>query len=128
MLEPLGDWRAYMVYGSRFLGGPHRVLFFWHYIANRLVMLFSNLISDLNLTDMETGMKAFRHDKLAALTLSADRFTFEPEITCKAARPRRRIYEVPISHSGRTHEEGQQIGCPAACAAAGAILYYRFLD
>ncbi len=128
VLEPLVDGRADMVYGSRFLGGPHRVLFFWHYIANRLVTLFSNLISDLNLTDMETGMKAFRHDKLAALTLSADRFTFEPEITCKAARARWRIYEVPISYSGRTYEEGKKIGWRDAIAALGAILYYRFMD
>jgi glycosyltransferase involved in cell wall biosynthesis len=128
VLEPLLDGRADMVYGSRFLGGPHRVLFFWHYMANRLVTLFSNLISDLNLTDMETGMKAFRHDKLAALTLSADRFTFEPEITCKAARARWRIYEVPISYSGRTYDEGKKIGWRDAIAAIGAILYYRFMD
>lgn len=128
VLEPLIDGRADMVYGSRFLGGPHRVLFFWHYLANRLVTLFSNLISDLNLTDMETGMKAFRHDKLAELTLSADRFTFEPEITCKAARARWRIYEVPISYSGRTYDEGKKIGWRDAIAAIGAILYYRFMD
>jgi glycosyltransferase involved in cell wall biosynthesis len=128
VLEPLVDGRADMVYGSRFLGGPHRVLFFWHYMANRLVTLFSNLISDLNLTDMETGMKAFRHDKLAALKLSADRFTFEPEITCKAARARWRIYEVPISYSGRTYDEGKKIGWRDAIAAIGAILYYRFMD
>jgi hypothetical protein len=86
------------------------------------------MMCNLNLTDMETGMKAFRHDKLAALTLSADRFTFEPEITCKAARARWRIYEVPISYSGRTYEEGKKIGWRDAIAALGAILYYRFMD
>lgn len=128
VLEPLLDGRADMVYGSRFLGGPHRVLFFWHYLGNRMITLLSNMFSDLNLTDMETGMKAFRRDKLMALKLSADRFTFEPEITCKAARAHWRIYEVPISYSGRTYEEGKKIGWRDAIAALAAIVYYRFLD
>lgn len=128
VLEPLLDGRADMVYGSRFLGGPHRVLFFWHYLGNRLITLLSNMFSDLNLTDMETGMKAFRRDKLMALKLSADRFTFEPEITCKAARAHWKIYEVPISYSGRTYEEGKKIGWRDAIAALAAIVYYRFLD
>ncbi|HXZ88589.1 MAG TPA: glycosyltransferase family 2 protein [Candidatus Binataceae bacterium] len=128
ILEPLIDGRADMVYGSRFLGGPHRVLFFWHYLGNRLITLLSNVFSDLNLSDMETGMKAFRREKLAALKLSADRFTFEPEITCKAARARWRIYEVPISYSGRTYDEGKKIGWWDAIAAFAAIVYYRFLD
>jgi len=128
VLEPLLDGRADMVYGSRFLGGPHRVMFFWHYAGNRLLTLLSNMISDLNLSDMETGMKAFRRDKLLGLRLSADRFTFEPEITCKAARARWKIYEVPISYSGRTYEEGKKIGWRDAIAAIAAILYYRFAD
>jgi len=128
ILEPLIDGRADMVYGSRFLGGPHRVLFFWHYLGNRLITLLSNMFSDLNLSDMETGMKAFRREKLVALKLSADRFTFEPEITCKAARARWRIYEVPISYSGRTYDEGKKIGWWDAIAAFAAIVYYRFLD
>jgi len=128
VLEPLIDGRADMVYGSRFLGGPHRVLLFWHYLANRLITLASNMFSDLSLTDMETGMKAFRRDKLTTLKLSADRFTFEPEITCKAARARWRIYEVPISYSGRTYDEGKKIGWRDAIAALAAIVYYRFLD
>jgi glycosyltransferase involved in cell wall biosynthesis len=128
VLEPLIDGRADMVYGSRFLGGPHRVLFFWHYLANRLITLASNMLSDLSLTDMETGMKAFRRDKLTTLKLSADRFTFEPEITCKAARAHWRIYEVPISYSGRTYEEGKKIGWRDAIAALAAVVYYRFLD
>jgi len=128
VLEPLLDGRADMVYGSRFLGGPHRVLFFWHYFGNRMLTLISNAVSDLNLTDMETGMKAFRRDKLAALKLSGDRFTFEPEVTCKAARAKWRIYEVPISYSGRTYEQGKKIGGRDAISALAAILYYRLGD
>jgi glycosyltransferase involved in cell wall biosynthesis len=128
LLEPLFDGRADVVFGSRFLGGPHRVLFFWHYLGNRLLTLLSNLVCNINLTDMETGMKAFRRDKLATLKLSADRFTFEPEITAKAARAKWRIYEVPISYSGRTYKEGKKIGWRDAIAALGAVLYYRFAD
>jgi glycosyltransferase involved in cell wall biosynthesis len=128
VLEPLLDGRADMVYGSRFLGGPHRVLFFWHYFGNRMLTLLSNVFSDLNLTDMETGMKAFRRDKLSALKLSGDRFTFEPEVTSKAARARWRIYEVPISYSGRTYEQGKKIGWRDAISALAAIIYYRFGD
>jgi glycosyltransferase involved in cell wall biosynthesis len=128
LLEALIDGRADMIYGSRFLGGPHRVLLFWHYMGNRLLTLASNMLSNLNLTDMETGMKAFRRDKLLALKLSADRFTFEPEITAKAARARWRIYEVPISYSGRTYAEGKKIGWRDGIAAIAAIVYYRFAD
>ena len=128
MIGPLLDGRADMVYGSRFLGGPHRVLLFWHYVGNRLVTLMSNMVSDLNLSDMETGMKAFLREKLIALKLSANRFTFEPEITAKAARARWRIYEVPVSYSGRTYEEGKKIGWRDAITALGAIVYYRFFD
>jgi glycosyltransferase involved in cell wall biosynthesis len=128
VLEPIIDGRADMVYGSRFLGGPHRVLFFWHYLGNRLLTLVSNAVSDLNLSDMETGMKAFRREKLMQLRLSADRFTFEPEITCKAARAGWVIYEVPISYSGRTYDQGKKIGWRDAITAIFAILYYRFAD
>jgi glycosyltransferase involved in cell wall biosynthesis len=128
VLKPLLDGRADMVYGSRFLGGPHRVLFYWHYLGNRMITLASNIVSDLNLSDMETGMKAFVRDKLLQLRLSANRFTFEPEITIKASRARWRIYEVPISYSGRTYDEGKKIGLKDAFAAIGAILYYKFID
>ncbi len=100
MLAPLVDGRADMAYGSRFLGGPHRVLFFWHYIGNLLLTLLSNMITDLNLSNMETGRKAFLHEKLMQVRLSANRFTFEPEIRAKASRARWRIYEVPISIQG----------------------------
>jgi glycosyltransferase involved in cell wall biosynthesis len=128
VMEPLIDGRADMVYGSRFLSGPHRVMFFWHYVANRAVTLLSDMISDLNLTDMETGMKGFVREKLMTLKLTANRFTFEPEITAKAARARWRIYEVPVSYSGRTYEEGKKIGIRDAVTAVCAILYYRFFD
>lgn len=128
LLEPLLDGRADMVYGSRFLGGPHRVLFFWHYVGNRLLTLLCNALSDLNLSDMETGLKAFRRDKLARLKLSADRFTFESEITCKASRAGWSIYEVSVSYAGRTYEQGKKIGWRDALAAVAAILYYRFAD
>ena len=128
MIPPLLDGRADMVYGSRFLSGPHRVMFFWHYVANRAVTLLSDMISDLNLTDMETGMKGFVREKLMTLKLTANRFTFEPEITAKAARARWRIYEVPVSYSGRTYEEGKKIGIRDAVTAVCAILYYRFFD
>jgi len=128
MIEPLLDGRADMVYGSRFLGGPHRVLFFWHFVANRFITLLSNVVTDLNLSDMETGLKAFARDKLVQLKLSANRFTFEPEITAKAARAKWRIYEVPISYSGRTYDEGKKIGWRDALMATVAILYYRFWD
>lgn len=128
VLEPLIDGRADMVYGSRFLGGPHRVLFFWHSVGNRLLTLISNMVCDLNLSDMETGMKAFRREKLSELKLRADRFTFEPEITVKAARAGWRIYEVPISYSGRTYAEGKKIDWRDAIAALFATVYYRFRD
>jgi glycosyltransferase involved in cell wall biosynthesis len=128
MIEPLLDGRADMVYGSRFLGGTHRVLFFWHYIGNRLITLLSNMVSNLNLSDMETGMKAFLREKLADLKLSANRFAFEPEITIKAARAGWRIYEVSVSYSGRTYEEGKKIGWRDAVTALCAIVYYRFFD
>jgi hypothetical protein len=93
-----------------------------------MLTLVSDMMCNLNLTDMETGMKAFRRDKLITLKLSADRFTFEPEITAKAARARWRIYEVPISYSGRTYAEGKKIGWRDAIAAIAAIVYYRFAD
>jgi hypothetical protein len=127
MLRPLLDGRADAVYGSRFLGGPHRVLFFWHYVANRFITLVSNIVTGLNLSDMETGQKAFVRAKLAQLRLSANRFTFEPEITAKAARARWRIYEVPVSYSGRTYAEGKKIRMRDAITAIGAIVYYGLL-
>lgn len=128
LLQPLIDGRADMVYGSRFLGGPHRVLLFWHYVVNVALTGFANALCNLNLNDMETGMKAFSRHKLLDLRLSANRFTFEPEITIRAAQARWRIYEVPISYSGRTYQEGKKIGWRDGIAAITALLYYRFFD
>src|SRR6266481_1247002 len=108
LLEPLLNGRADVVFGSRFLSGPKRVLFFWHMIANTLLTLASNMTTNLNLTDMETGYKVLRLDVVRQLHLQSDRFGIEPEITAKVARLRCRIYEVPISYNGRTYEEGKK--------------------
>jgi glycosyltransferase involved in cell wall biosynthesis len=109
LLQPLLDGLADVVYGSRFLSGPHRVLYFWHYLGNRLLTLFSNAVSDLNLSDMETCYKAFRADLLHRLDLGCDRFGFEPEVTIKVARLGCRVYEVPIRYNGRTYDQGKKI-------------------
>jgi len=110
LLGPILDGRADAVFGSRFLGGPHRVLYFRHRLGNAFLTFCSNLASNLNLTDMETCYKAVRRDVLQSITLCEDRFGFEPEVTHKLARAGARIYEVPISYSGRTYEEGKKIG------------------
>ena len=109
LLEPLLDGRADVVYGSRFLGGPHRVLYFHHYLGNKALTLLSNLATNLNLTDMETCYKVFRREVLDQLDLTSDRFGFEPEFTAQVAARRLAVYEVPISYSGRTYEEGKKI-------------------
>ncbi len=128
LLEPILDGRADVVYGSRFLGGPHRVLFFWHYVGNRFLTLLSNALNDLNLTDMETGYKAFRSELLKEIPLKSNRFGFEPEFTAKAARKRYRIYEVPISYSGRVYSEGKKANWRDGVVAIFAIVWYRFFD
>jgi glycosyltransferase involved in cell wall biosynthesis len=128
LLEPIEDGRADVVFGSRFLGGPHRVLFFWHYMANKLLTALSNIFTNLNLSDMETGYKVFRKAVLDKLHLRCDRFNFEPEITAKVAKARCRVYEVPISYSGRTYDEGKKIGARDGLAALWAIIKYRFVD
>jgi glycosyltransferase involved in cell wall biosynthesis len=111
LLEPLRECRADVVYGSRFLGsGPHRVLYFWHSVGNRLLTLVSNCLTNINLTDMETCYKAFRREVIQSIPIKEDRFGFEPEITVKVARRKLRIYEVGISYWGRTYEEGKKIG------------------
>ena len=110
LMEPILDGRADAVFGSRFLGGPHRVLYFWHRVGNGLLTLFSNMMTNLNLTDMETGYKMVRADLLRSLPLSARRFGIEPELTARLAQSGARIYEVPISYSGRTYAEGKKIG------------------
>jgi len=125
LLQPLLEEDADVVYGSRFLGGPHRVLFFWHYQGNRFLTLLSNMFTDLNLTDMETGYKVFRKEVLDTLTLQSNRFAIEPEMTAKIARKRVRIFEVPISYAGRTYPEGKKIGWKDGVAAIWAILRYN---
>jgi glycosyltransferase involved in cell wall biosynthesis len=125
LVGPILDGRADVVYGSRFLGGPHRVLFFWHYMANKALTTLSNMLTDLNLTDMETCYKAFRTDVVRAIQLREDRFGFEPEFTAKVARRGFRIYEVPISYSGRSYDEGKKIGVYDAFEALYCILRYN---
>jgi hypothetical protein len=128
LLEPILDGRADVVYGSRFLGGPHRVLYFWHYLGNKFLTVLSNVMSNLNLTDMETCYKVFRKEVLNGLSLKSNRFGFEPEFTMKVAKRKYRIYEVPISYSGRTYDEGKKINWKDGVAAIYTILRYRFFD
>ena len=110
LLEPILEGQADVVYGTRFYGGgPHRVLFFWHYLGNQLLTLVSNVLTNLNLTDMEVGYKVFKSEVLKNINLKSDRFGFEPEITMKVAKKKCRVYEVPISYHGRTYAEGKKI-------------------
>ncbi|MCZ6541638.1 MAG: glycosyltransferase family 2 protein [Nitrospinae bacterium] len=128
LLEPILDGRADVVYGSRFLGGPHRVLFFWHYLGNMVLTTLSNILTNLNLTDMETCYKAFTRKVLDSLTLKCNRFGFEPEFTSKVAKRKFRIYEVPISYSGRDYTEGKKIGWKDGVAAMWYIIRFRLFD
>jgi glycosyltransferase involved in cell wall biosynthesis len=128
LLGPILDGRADIVYGSRFLGGPHRVLFFWHYLGNKFLTLLSNALTNLNLTDMETCYKVFRREVLSDIQFKSNRFGFEPEFTAKIARKDFRIYETPISYSGRTYAEGKKIGWKDGAKAIFAIVWFRFFD
>jgi glycosyltransferase involved in cell wall biosynthesis len=128
LLEPILEDQADVVFGNRFHGGPHRVLYFWHYSANRALTLLTNLLTGLNVNDMEVGYKVFRRDVLSRITLKSDRFGFEPEITVKVARLGCRVYEVPIRYYGRTYEEGKKITWRDGVAALGHIIRYRFFD
>ena len=125
LLQPIIDGKADAVFGSRFLGGPHRVLFFWHMVGNKMFTLMSNIFTNLNLTDMETCYKAIRGEIARSLTLTADRFGFEPEVTARLAQANARIYEVPISYSGRTYAEGKKIGWKDGVAAFWHIAKYN---
>jgi glycosyltransferase involved in cell wall biosynthesis len=127
MLEPIADGRADAVFGSRFLGGPHRVLYYWHSVGNGLLTLLSNMLTDLNLTDMETCYKMVRADLMKSLPLKTDRFGIEPELTARLAQARARIYEVPISYAGRTYAEGKKIGWKDGIAAFWHIARSNFL-
>ncbi len=128
MLDPIMDGRADAVFGSRFLGGPHRVLYFWHSVGNFMLTTFSNMLTNLNLTDMETCYKAITGDLARSLTLTSERFGFEPEVTAQLAKRRARIFEVPISYSGRTYAEGKKIGWRDGVAAIGHIIRFNLLS
>jgi glycosyltransferase involved in cell wall biosynthesis len=128
LIEPILSGKADVVYGSRFQGGPHRVLYFWHSVGNRFLTTLSNIFTDLNLTDMETCYKVFRRELIQSLDLKQDRFGFEPEVTAKVARRAWRVYEVPISYAGRTYAEGKKIGWRDGFQAIWCILRYAFSD
>ncbi len=128
LIGPILDGRADVVFGSRFLGGPHRVLFFWHYVGNKVLTILSNMFTNLNLTDMETGYKVFRASLLKEIMIRSSRFGFEPEITAKFAKLKCRIYEVPISYSGRVYEEGKKITWRDGLAALFHVIRFKFFD
>jgi len=129
LLEPLIEGRADVVYGSRFLGsGPHRVLYFWHSVANWMLTLISNCLTNINLTDMETCYKVFRREIIQAIAIEEDRFGFEPEVTVKIAKRKLRIYEVGISYSGRTYEEGKKISWKDGVWALWCLLKYSIQE
>ena len=125
LLEPILRGQADAVFGSRFLGSEHRVLFFWHSVGNQVLTLLSNMFTDLNLTDMETCYKMVRAPLLKSLVLTSDRFGFEPELTARLAQARARIWEVPISYAGRTYAEGKKIGWRDGVAALGHIIRFN---
>jgi len=128
LMAPILEGRADVVYGSRFLGGEHRVLLYWHFVGNKFLTTLSNMLTNLNLTDMETCYKIFRRSLLDGVPLRSDRFGIEPELTAKFARRRARIYEVPISYHGRTYDQGKKIGWRDGFAAIWAIVRYRLAD
>lgn len=126
LIQPIIDGRADVVFGSRFIGGEsHRVLYFWHSVGNKVLTLLSNALTNLNLTDMEVCYKVFRREVIRQITIEENRFGFEPEITAKVARLRCRVYEVGISYSGRTYEEGKKIGWRDGVRAIWCILKYN---
>jgi glycosyltransferase involved in cell wall biosynthesis len=129
LLEPIVSGHADVVYGTRFYGGgTHRVLFFWHYVGNQLLTLVSNMVTNLNLSDMEVGYKAFRTEVVHDIDLKSQRFGFEPEITVKLAKKHCRFYEVPISYHGRTYEEGKKITWKDGLAALYFLIRFRLAD
>ena len=128
LIKPIIDEKADVVYGSRFLGGDdaHRVLFFWHRVANALLTFVANILTDMNLTDMEVGYKAFRKQALENVMLQEDRFGFEPEITIKLSKKKLRFFEVGVSYNGRTYEEGKKIGLKDGFRALYCLVKYKF--
>jgi glycosyltransferase involved in cell wall biosynthesis len=127
LLRPIADGKADAVYGSRFLGGEHRVLYFWHSVGNQMLTLLSNMFTDLNLTDMETCYKMVRAPLMKSLVLTSERFGFEPEVTARLAQAGARIWEMPISYAGRTYAEGKKIGWRDGVAAVVHILRFNLL-
>jgi glycosyltransferase involved in cell wall biosynthesis len=124
LIQPILDGAADVVFGSRFIGASHRVLYFWHMVVNRGLTLLSNMFNDLNLTDIEICYKAFRAEVIKAIIIEEDRFGVEPELTAKVAKMRLRIYEVPVSYRGRTYEEGKKIGWKDGVRAVYCIVKY----
>jgi glycosyltransferase involved in cell wall biosynthesis len=129
LLAPIQAGQADVVYGTRFHGGgAHRVLFFWHYMGNLALTLISNMLTNLNLSDMEVGYKVFRAEAVKGINLKSNRFGFEPEITVKLAKKHCRFYEVPISYHGRTYEEGKKITWKDGVAALYYLIRFRLAD
>jgi glycosyltransferase involved in cell wall biosynthesis len=128
LLRPIEEGLADVVYGSRFLGAPHRVTMFWHLLANRLLTLMTNILYNTILTDMETGYKVFRREVIDGMKLRAKRFDFEPEFTAKVLKRKYRIFEVPISFNPRDYSQGKKIGLRDAFEAVWTLLKYRFVD
>jgi glycosyltransferase involved in cell wall biosynthesis len=128
LLRPIEDGRADVVFGSRFLGGPHRCHLFWHYVANKLLTFLSNAFTNLNVSDMETCYKVFRADVAKRIRITSKRFGVEPELTAKVARLRCRVYEVPISYAGRDYSEGKKIGFRDAVDALWCILRFNLFS
>ena len=125
LIQPIKDGKADVVYGSRFIGGTHRVLYFWHYMGNKALTLLSNMFSNLNLTDMETCYKMFRREILQNFNLVSNRFGFEPEFTAKVAKAKVKIYELPISYYGRTYDDGKKITWRDGIAAIYHIIRFN---
>ncbi len=128
LIEPTLDGRADVVYGSRFLGGPHRVSFFWNYVGNKILTTLSNMLTNLILTDMETCYKVFKAEVIKDINIKSNRFGFEPEITAKLAKRKCIIYELPISYSGRDYDEGKKIGWKDGVVALYCIVRFRLFD
>jgi glycosyltransferase involved in cell wall biosynthesis len=128
LLQPIEEGKADVVYGSRFLGAPHRVTMFWHLMANRMLTLMTNVLYNTILTDMETGYKVFRREVIENMKIRAKRFDFEPEFTAKVLKRKYRIYEVPISFNPRDYSQGKKIGLKDAFEAVWTLLKYRFMD
>ncbi len=128
LLRPIIQNKADVVYGSRFMGGPHRVLYYWHFLGNQLLTLLSNMMTNLNLSDMETGYKVFRKEVIKPIPLRSNRFGFEPEITAKIARRNWRIFETHISYYGRSYAEGKKIGWKDGFQAIYCIIRYAIAD